>query len=145
MFRVRTSRLGATLALATTLMLVAGCSSNDNGTGPSNSDPIVASWQVTAFGDATTNLIASGMTLKVTLKDDDTYAFAVTGDLADICGGTTTTCTSTGPYSHTSNQVTIDAGTQDAATFSYSISGNTMTWTGTIDTTPVTITMTKTS
>lgn len=141
----RTPRLGVLLPLLAATVLLAGCGS-DNGTGSNNSDPIVASWQVTAFGDGTMDLIAQGMTLKITLKSDDTYQFAVTGDKAGICGdGGTTTCTKTGAYAHTGSQVTIDPGSQDATAFNYSISGNTMTWTGMIDTTAVTIVMVRTS
>lgn len=145
MFRLRARRLGATLALTAALVLAAACG-DDNGTGSNNGDPIVASWQVTSFGDGTTDFIAAGMTMKITLKGDGTYAFVITDDQVGACDNPGANCTKNGTYSHTSNQVTIDPGSADGeTTFSYVIAGNTMTWTGTIETTAVTIVMTKTN
>ncbi len=145
MVRTSTPRLGTFLALATALVFATGCG-DDNGTGPGNTDPVVATWQVSSFSDGTTDFITAGMSMKITLSSSDTYSFMVTNDQVGTCSGNIgSNCTSNGPYTHTSSQLTIDSGTQDAVTFNYTINGSTMTWTGTIDTTPVTITMTKTS
>jgi hypothetical protein len=142
MFQVRTPRLGATFALVAALAFATGC--GEDGTGP-NGDPIVASWQVSTFSDGTTNFIAAGMTLLITLSSNDTCTFVTTTDQAGLCSALGTSCTTTGTYSHTSSQIIIDPGDPDGgATFSYSISGNTMTWTGNIDSTAVTVVMTKT-
>jgi hypothetical protein len=145
MFQVRTPRLGAAFTLVAALAFATGCGDED-GTGP-DGDPIVASWQVSSFSDGTTDFIAAGMTLNITLSSNDTYTFMATNDQVGVCSDLgTTTCTTTGTYSHTSSQIIIDPDDPEgAATFNYSISGNTMTWTGSIDDTAVTVVMTKTT
>ncbi len=123
------------------LSLAAACSSKDSSS--PGADPWVGTWHVTSFvitglGD----VIAGGMTLTGTLNSNGTYSFAYTNDVIGACSSGTS-CTRTGNYSHSGNTLTIDSGTADAVTFNYAISGSTMTWTGTIDGTPVTITLAK--
>jgi hypothetical protein len=123
------------------LGLAAACSSKDS-TSPA-ADPWVGTWHVTSFivpglGD----VIANGMTLTGTLNNDGTYSLAYANDQVGACNNSSS-CTRTGNYSHSGNTIIIDSGTADATTFNYTISGSTMTWTGTIDGTPVTITMVK--
>jgi hypothetical protein len=63
----------------------------------------------------------------------------------EICEENETQCTETGNYTSTASSITIDSGTADATTFSYTLNGNTMTWTGSIDGTPAEVEMQRAS
>lgn len=138
-------RLGARsirgLAAVGLLATLAACG-DDNGDPTGLVDDLQGTWQVTRFqGAGFPDFIAGGMTLTVTLAET-TYSLFVTNDLADICLGLND-CSTTGTYSATGSQITLDPGTADAITFNYTIQGNSMTWTGSIEGLPVTIEATK--
>ena len=121
---------------------LAACDDDDNPTGVTAD--LVGTWQVTSFtAPGFPDLIAAGMGLTLTLTENE-YTISITNDQADFCDGATN-CTDSGTYSATSSQITLDPGTVDAITFNYSIQGSTMTWTGSIEGTPVTIVATRTS
>lgn len=131
---VRASAAIPVLALA--VVALGACSDDDD---PTYQEPtIVGSWQATSFEALGTNFIAAGMTLDLTMSDTGTYTITVTNDLVDVCGGETN-CTTTGPYTSTATQITIDAGKEDEVTFDYTVTSTTMTWTGTIDENSVTV------
>ncbi len=124
------------------LSLAAACSSNDSSS--PGADPWVGTWHATSFVIAGVgDVIAGGMTITVTLNSNGTYSLHFTNDAVGACSTPGSDCTQTGNYSHSGNMITIDAGTADAVTFNYTISGSTMTWTGNIDGNNVTITLTK--
>ena len=137
----RAARLGTLLAMAVLLPIASACSSDDDPTAP-GADPLVGTWQVTSFQALGSDLIAQGMTLTITLSAAKTYTIVVTDDLLGTCDQGTT-CTETGSYSSTSTQITIDPGLEDEVTFNYSIQGNSMTFTGSIDGNPVTVVLQK--
>lgn len=130
---------------AMALVLAIGLvSCNDDPTGNDNGDPLVATWQATSFASDDMDVIAEGMTLRMTLTASGTYTFTVTNDLVGICEGEGgEDCTSTGSYAATAGTVTIDDDETDNVTFTSTISGNVMTWTGTIDGTAITIVWTR--
>ncbi|MGH9202149.1 MAG: hypothetical protein ACRD2A_13050, partial [Vicinamibacterales bacterium] len=73
------------IVLATALLLpLATSCSDDEATGP-GADPLVGTWQVTSFSVDGTNLIASGMTMRITLTAAKTYTLVVTNDLVGTC------------------------------------------------------------
>jgi hypothetical protein len=133
------------LAAATLLALTVGCSSDDDPAGPNDQEgTIVGTWNATSFAALGSDFIAGGMTLMGTFTAANTYSFDVTGDQVGVCGDSgVSDCTSSGPYSSTATQVTIDAGEEDEVTFAYTIQGSGagtgMTWTGTIGGFPVTV------
>lgn len=140
MFTRRTTQPWILLAMAVLLPLAAACS-DDETTGPA-ADPLIGAWQVTSFQAEGMDFIALGMTMRITLTAAKTYTVIVSGDLIGTCDPVAN-CTETGSYSSTSTQLTIDPGTADAVTFNYSITGATMTFTGDIDGTAVTIVLQK--
>lgn len=136
------ARLALYLALvsAAPLPLLGGCSSDDNGTGPGSA--LVATWNATSFSALGQNFIALGMTLRITFASGGTYSINIAGDLIGACDQGTS-CVNTGSYSATATQVTLDPGTADAVTFNYTIQGQTLTLTGSIDGNQATITLTR--
>ena len=134
-------RMRAALTLGLLAATLSACG-DDDPTGVASD--LVGTWQVTSFqAIGFPDFIAAGMAVTVTLTDTD-YALVITNAQADLCDGAAN-CTNTGTYSATSSQITLDPGTPDAITFSYTISGSTMTWTGSIEGIPVTIQATRIS
>lgn len=142
---LRSCRVSTAVAFAATLVGIAACGDDPASSG--EQDAIIAAWNVTAFGDGEVDLIDAGMTLVVTLGADGMYAFQVTNDLAEICGGTGgENCTTTGSFAYTATTVTInDDDPEDSTMFTYAIQGNSMTWTGMIGAEPVVITFVRAS
>jgi hypothetical protein len=119
------------------VLILSGCSDDPV------TDPLVGLWNVTSFSALGSDFIADGMSLHVLLTAADTYTLDVIGDLVGICGESETDCSSTGAYTSTTAQITLDPDTEDVTTFDYTIQGSTMTWTGDIDGNPVTIAMSR--
>ena len=124
------------LAMVVLLPLAVSCSDSET-TGP-DSDRLVGTWQVTSFQAFGIDVIQQGMSMTLTLTAAKTYTIVITDDAIGTCDQATT-CTETGTYSSTSTEITIDPATDDEVTFNYSIQGSTMTFTGNIDGTPVTM------
>ena len=136
-------RLGAILMLTASLTLVASACGDDS-TEPEDTT-LLGTWNVTSFMVQDMNPIAQGMSLTVTLSGTATtgsYAIEVENDLLEICEQGPN-CTDSGPYAATATQITLDPNDDDPAVFSYTIQGSNMTWVGTIDSVPVTITLRK--
>ncbi len=138
-FALRTARcLTVLLALA-----FVACSSDDsNGPAPAPGATLVGSWNATTFATSTDDFIAQGMTLVMTIKNDDTYTFAFTNDLVGACNPGPD-CANNGPYTATSTTLTIDPGTVDETVFTYSVAGSTLTMNSSINGTPVTLVLRK--
>jgi hypothetical protein len=132
------------LTLGILLVSVVACSDDDDPVGPEAS--LVGTWQATSFNvTGLGDFIAAGMTLSTTFTNSGTFNFAVTGDLADLCGDQGPDCSAPGTYTATATQltVTLDDDEEEDVTFGYSIQGSTMTWTGDIDGIPITVTFQK--
>ena len=121
--------------------LVAACG-DDEPTGNTPASPLVGTWIArnaeTPTGDA---IVDGGMSLVATIGDAGTYTFNITGDQLGLCNPGPD-CSVTGTFTNTDNTVTIDFGGSDA-TVSYAITGDTMTWIGTIDGEQVAITFNR--
>lgn len=126
-----------TLLVLLSLTAVAACS--DDPAGP-DEDPILGTWEATAFVGGGFDFVQLGMDLTITLSSDGMYDFEVTNDQVGICENTGDDCTDEGSFAYTGTTVTIDDEDEESAAFNYTINGSTMTWTGSIDTTAVTIT-----
>jgi len=70
--------------------------------------------------------------------------YNVTNDQVEICDGGAPDCTQSGNWTGTSTTITIDPGA-DAVTFNWTIQGNTMTWTGSINDVPATVVLVRQS
>ena len=117
-----------------------GCSDDDD-TGPSNT--LVGTWEATSFVGEGQDVIALGMDVTLTLTGSGGYTLEIAGDLIGACAPNSS-CDQTGTYTNTETQITLDPGTADELTFSYLIQGSTLTFTGTIEGTPVAITFVRT-
>ena len=127
------AQLGATA-------LIAGCSDDDDGTGPNS--PLVGTWNATSITALGNDLVALGMDVTLTLTEAGDYTLDITGDLIAFCAPETS-CTQTGAYTNTETQITLDPGTAEEVILSYLIQGTTLTFTGTISGTPVAFTFTR--
>jgi hypothetical protein len=138
---LRELRRAASGALVVLVPVLVSCSSDDDEpAGPS--DPLVGTWNATSFVAGTDDVIALGMDLSIALSAAGTYTLTVTNDLIEACDGAAN-CTQTGSYTATSTQLTMDPGTVDTITFGYTIQGTTLTLSGNIDGTPVTVVLTR--
>jgi hypothetical protein len=138
---LREVRRAASGALVVLLPVLVSCSSDDDD--PAGlSDPLVGTWNATSFVAGTDDVIALGMDLSIAFSAADTYTLTVTNDLIEARDGAAD-CTQTGSYAATSTQLTIDPGTVDSITFGYTIQGNTLTLTGSMDGIPVTVVLTR--
>lgn len=136
--RVRRASLLAPLYAAALTSIVAACS--DDGTGPTAA--LVGTWNATSFTAFGQDFVAQGMDLTLTLTASGTYTLVITGDLIDACDPGPN-CTETGAYTFTATTITVAPNTADAVTFAYSIQGTTMTFTGSLNGIPATITFTR--
>ena len=136
MFARITTRTWKLMAMALLLPLAISCSDNDS-TGP-DAGQLVGTWDVTSFQAFGIDIIQQGTTMELTLTASETYTIVITDDFLGTCDPEPT-CTETGSYSSTSTQITLDPNTEDEVTFNYSINGTTMTFTGNIEGTQVTM------
>ena len=121
---------------------VSGCGSDEDNTGPGGNSPVVGTWNATSFISQGNDLIAQGMSLTFTFAASGAYTFTVTNDQGGLCDGPAN-CTDGGPYTATGTQITLDPATVDEAILNYTITGNTMSVTATIDGMAITATFTK--
>ena len=119
--------------------LVAGCSDDDDGTDPTSA--LVGTWTVTSLAAQGQDFITLGMDLELELESGGTYTFTVTNDLVEFCDPGPN-CVVTGDYTATASTITLDPA-DEPTTFTWTIQGNTMTWTGSIGGTPATAVMTR--
>jgi hypothetical protein len=123
---------------------VSGCGSDDNGgTGPGVNSAVVGTWNATSFvPQGSGDLIAQGMSLSFTFAASGDYTFTITNDQGGLCDGAAN-CSDGGSYTASGTQITLDPGTVDVAILNYTIVGNTMTITATIDGVAITASFTK--
>ena len=136
MFAHSKTRSWKPLALAALFSLAAACSDSET-TGP-DAGQLVGTWNVTSFQAFGIDVIQEGMTMKLTLTAGKTYTMVITDDFFGSCESAAS-CTESGSYSSTSTRITMDPNTEDEVTFNYSINGTTMTFTGDIEGTQVTL------
>jgi hypothetical protein len=131
-------------ALLTLLLLAsaaaAGCGGDDDGgtTAPVPS-AMQGSWIATSVLMGTQDLIAQGMHLSFHFSADGEYSFLVSGDLMGMCDGAAN-CDDWGDFAVSGSQITFDP-VENPVVFAYSLSGNVMTLTGSIEGVAVTFTL----
>lgn len=126
------------------LGLATACSSSSDSSTNPQVDPLIGTWHVTSYSAVGVgDVIQQGMTVTATFSANNSYSLAITGDKVGACTLPATSCTQSGTWSTSGNTISLTVDPTDVTTFTYSISGTTMTWTGSIDLVPVTITMTK--
>ena len=142
MTRRLSQRLAAALMVASLLTLTA-C---DDSTGTSG-NTLLGTWNVTSFSVLNMDLIQLGTTVQITLASNGTYTINIASDVVGLCDDElVVNCQLTGDYESTSTVLTLDPDDPEAnATFTYTISGSTLTLNGSIDETPVVITATRVS
>ncbi len=125
---------------------IAGCSSDEGGTSPGVNPAVIGTWNATSFVAQGTDLITQGMGFSIVFNSNGTYSFNITNDqsglvvsLEPLCDGGAPDCSYTGSFTATGSQIVLDPGTIDQETLNYSISGTTMTFTATLDLTPITV------
>lgn len=94
---------------------------------------LAGTWNATSLIVDGDDYVAEGMTLRFTFSDNGDYSYTVTGDLLDFCDAGGPNCSDGGDYTATSSQLTFDPGSTDEETFSWTIAGDTLTVSGTID------------
>lgn len=152
--RVRRARRITAVAIALSVLPFAlscgdNSSNNNNNGGPTGpngqTNALVGTWNATSFMAMSTDFIAAGLSMSFTFASDGTYSFTVSGDtLGVFCTGTTS-CTNLGTWDTSGGTLTLDRGTSDETSVSYSISGSTLSVSGTIESTPFTATFQKVS
>lgn len=140
----RTNRLITITIALSSLLLTAGCG-DDDPTGTGSSNPLVGTWNATSFVVGGFDLIDAGATFSLTLAAGGTESSTITGDTSMFFCETTVDCTDSGTWTSTSTTLTFDPGTVDEFTVTYTISGSTLNFSGTIESTLLSGTFTKVS
>ena len=138
--RVHRGLFSPAYALVTALFLLVSACDSGGSNGPS--DPLFGSWDATSFTVLGTDYIANGMGMVLTIKKAGTYTVAFTNDQMGACNPGPD-CTDSGDVVRNGNQLTLDPGTVDEATLTYSIQGTTLTLTGLINGDAATIVLDK--
>jgi hypothetical protein len=94
---------------------------------------LVGTWNATALVVDGFDYVTEGMTLSFTFSSSGDYSYTVTNDGLEFCDIGVPNCSDSGNFDTAGSQITFDPGTTDEETFSYSISGGTLTVNATID------------
>jgi len=136
---LHTASIRALALLLTVAPMLSACGGDSTSPGRAT---LTGRWNaehVTAFG---TDFIATGMAMSVTLAEGGTYILDITNDQVGFCEPGPD-CQPTGTYSHTDTQITFNPDEESEITFTYTITGSTMSFKGTIGQVPVSLTFRK--
>lgn len=129
------------LTLSVTPLLI-GCG-DDDPTGGGGASAFVGSWNATTFVVDGTDIVAGGTTISFSFTEN-TYTFAVTGDTNSVlCDSGVTSCGEGGDLGSTATSIIFDPGSSDEVTFTFNVSGDVLTVSGTIEGSTVTATFQK--
>lgn len=131
------------LAFAATATIIAACSDDENGIMEPPPPGLVGTWNATSIMAGGEDFFAQGMRVSFNFGADNEYSFVVTGDLLEFCDSQSS-CSDFGDYTATTSTITFDPGTTDELTLTYTISGDTLTASGTFDTEVLTMTFERT-
>jgi len=123
------------------LLVIALVACNGNGTEPDIDEAFVGDWFVTSFVvDGVDLVTAPGSTLNVSFGfySDGSYQLIVGGDTSGLLCDLAQSCNEQGDFSFSGNVITLDPGTADALDLQFTVSGDTLTISGTLDGTPFT-------
>jgi hypothetical protein len=129
-------RLFTRLALLSVLALWVSLSACGGPEEPALGEPFIGTWNATSFMVDGQEYIQPNGDFYFVLQffTDASYYFGVGGDTDGLfCTAPDTMCDDEGDITFTSSTITLDPGTPDAQTLAYSVSGNTMTTSTSID------------
>lgn len=137
---MRVRALLTSLCAAAVMSVAASCDDDDDDTNPTP-NPLVGTWDATSLMLPTGDAIQGGMALNIVIGSTGTIALNVTGDMLGLCNPGPD-CTLSGSWTSTANTITITSGT-DVITLNYTLVGEEMTWTGTIEGVATTVVLDK--
>ncbi|HMB71288.1 MAG TPA: hypothetical protein VKU85_18400 [bacterium] len=138
---LRNSRWTLLLLAMLSIALLPACGDDgDDSMGPGGSGAaILGTWNATSFNAGGQDFVPMGLTVQLTFTAS-TYTIGITGDSGNLLCDMSSSCMDGGPFTYTATTITFDAGTVDETTLNYTISGSTLTLTGDIDGTALTVT-----
>ena len=111
---------------------VTGCATDENG--DSAGSAIIGNWNATTFVVGGVDAIAAGMGLIFTFDNAGDYTFNITNDQVGLCEGNVgDNCSDAGAFDASGTQIVLDPEDEEPTVLNYSVSGETMTITATID------------
>lgn len=131
--RTATRRSFTPILLAVAALVVGpGCESS---TDPEIDEVFVGDWISTSFtlGGVEQMVPGASFYISMGLYDDMSYQFIVGGDDSGLLCDGPPSCQEQGDYEYTASRITMDPGTADAFSMQYSVSGNVMTLSGSLD------------
>lgn len=144
-----TNLLSGRSRYAVALMLTASLTVMTTACGDDSTEPedltLVGTWNATSFQALGTDLVADGLGLSVRITGTETagsIVIDIENDVDQVFCEDTQDCEQNQTFTATATQITLDPAGEDEETFNYAITGggNTMTWSGTIDSTPILVT-----
>jgi hypothetical protein len=130
MRRFSGKRRVALLMLIPWLVGAAGCGGDESTTEPVPT-ALLGSWVAISMMAGTQDLAVQGMNLSVHFSADGEYSYLISDDLLGMCEAGPD-CNGWGEFSATATRLILDPGTSEAQSFAYSISGDTLTLTGSV-------------
>ena len=137
----RTRALLTSLCAAALVSVAASCDDDDDDTDPTPSSPLVGTWDATSLTTPTGDAIGNGMSLTAVVGSTGNISLNVVGDQLGLCNPGPD-CSVTGTWTSTASTITITSGT-DVTTLNWTMAGETMTWTGTVEGVATTIVFDK--
>jgi hypothetical protein len=125
---------GRRTAFLLAVLLAAGCSS-DGGTDVDINADFIGNWITTSFVLEGVELMTppSSFYVSVGFFSDGSYQLIAGGDDDGVICVGSTSCVESGDFSYTGTVIRLDPGTADEFSFTYSVTGNTLTISGDSD------------
>lgn len=140
---LRSSRITVLSLSILSVLLLSACGDDSNDSmSPGSGASLEGTWNATSFSIDGNDQVVSGFTFTVTFTAT-TYSISISGDNNNVICDMTTSCTDGGAISSTGSTVTFDPGTQDEVTFSYTATATTLTLTGNIQGSAVSVSLTR--
>ncbi len=134
--RVRhANRLVALFVALAFVPLTAGCGGDDGEPtgGNGQADPLLGTWTATSFVVDGLDIIAGGTSASLSFFSGGSYSFSVTNDDSGfLCEGPFN-CIDFGDFTSTSSTIVLEPGTVDEISLNYTLSGTTLTLSGSIE------------